>query len=252
MLALACRRAGLRRSEGVTLLASGVKYDNMGAKLKANVCYERVLQLKYDTFASGQGDTTTDPQLRSLAHNHLGANLQEMGQWAAAAEQHRSQCQLGERSGLFVAHLNLGLALAKLKDFEGSIQSYREALQLAIAVNSLLGESIACGNLAIVGREAGDLETSKACLVRYLQLNETLGNPIAAADAHERLGTLASELGDLQEAGARFESALTIASTQPVAVQSTVNVTKVELGMVQGSLRFDEWMHSALFFEPTN
>ena len=48
-------------------------------------------------------------------------------------------------------------------------------------------------------------------------------------------------LGDLQEAGAHFESALTITSTQPEQ-QAALNQTKIEIGLAQGNLEFSQWM----------
>ena len=115
------------------------------------------------------------------------------------------------------------------------------SLRSAIRAGSMQGEAVACGNLALVGKQSGDLETARACLDRYLQLTEALSDSVGAVEAHHRLGDLAAELGDLQGAGSHFESALSITSTQPEQ-QAALNATKIEIGLAQGTLQFSEWM----------
>ena len=119
--------------------------------------------------------------------------------------------------------------------------NYRHALRSAIRAGSMQGEAVACGNLAIVSKQSGDLEAARACLDRYLQLTEALRDSVGAVEAHQRLGDLATQLGDLQSAGSHFESALNITTTQPDQ-QAALNATKIEIGLAQGDLQFSEWM----------
>ena len=56
---------------------------------------------------------------------------------------------------------------------------------------------------------------------------------------------LATELGDVQSAGAHFESALSITAAQPDA-QAALNATKIEIGLAQGNMEFSDWMMTAV------
>ena len=87
----------------------------------------------------------------------------------------------------------------------------------------------------------GDFETARACLDRYLQLTEVLADSLGAVEAHQRLGDLASEIGDMQSAGAHFESALSITTAQPDA-QKQLNATKIDIGLAQGGMEFSEFL----------
>jgi len=58
-----------------------------------------------------------------------------------------------------------------------------QALRYAIVMSSLVGESLACGNLGIVGEMKGDLKTAKACMERHLKLAAALKDIKAQLDA---------------------------------------------------------------------
>ena len=53
-----------------------------------------------------------------------------------------------------------------------------------------MGESLACGNLGLVGSRKGDAKTAKACLERHLKLAVALRDPKAQLDASEILGVV--------------------------------------------------------------
>jgi tetratricopeptide (TPR) repeat protein len=236
MLAHACRRAGKLKEEAVAQYCSGVLLDNAGQRAKARDCYARMLAA-----AQACPDDGAARAARMVAHNRLGVNLQALGDHERAVMHHQAHLELADAPGRFVAHLNLGLAQAALGELEEAGSNYRHALRSAIRAGSMQGEAVACGNLALVGKQSGDLETARACLDRYLQLAEALSDSVGAVEAHHRLGDLAAELGDLQGAGSHFESALSITSAQPEQ-QAALNATKIEIGLAQGQLQFSEWM----------
>lgn len=236
MLSQACRRAGKLKEEAVAQYCSGVLHDNAGQRAKARDCYARMLAA-----AQACADDGAARAARMVAHNRLGVNLQALGEHERAKMHHAAHLELADLPGKFVAHLNLGLAQAALGELEEAGSNYRHALRSAIRAGSMQGEAVACGNLALVGKQSGDLETARACLDRYLQLTEALSDSVGAVEAHHRLGDLAAELGDLQGAGSHFESALSITSTQPEQ-QAALNATKIEIGLAQGTLQFSEWM----------
>jgi tetratricopeptide (TPR) repeat protein len=236
MLASACRRAGRLKEEAVAQYCSGVLLDNAGQRSRAKDCYTRMLAA-----ASACADDGASRTARMVAHNRLGVNLHYLGEHEAALSQHEQHLELADLPGKFVAHLNLGLSQASLGLLDDAASNYRHALRSAIRAGSMQGEAVACGNLAIVSKQSGDLEAARACLDRYLQLAEALRDSVGAVEAHQRLGDLATQLGDLQGAGSHFESALNITTTQPDQ-QAALNATKIEIGLAQGDLQFSEWM----------
>ena len=236
LLAQACRRAGRLKEEAVAQYCSGVLYDNAGQRARAKDCYVRML-----VAAQACPDDGASRAARMVAHNRLGVNLHGLGDHGGALQHHEAHLELADAAGKFVAHLNLGLTQMALGLLEPAATNYRHALRSAIRSGSMQGEAVACGNLALVGKQSGDLETARACLDRYLQLTEALSDTAGAVEAHHRLGDLAAEIGDLQGAGSHFESALTITATQPDQ-QAALAQTKIEIGLAQGNLQFSEWM----------
>ena len=60
-------------------------------------------------------------------------------------------------------------------------------------MNSLAGESLACAHLGLV-KGADDVDTSRQCTERRLQIAQTLGDERGEADAHAQLGSLAHSM----------------------------------------------------------
>ena len=175
MLASACRRAGRLKEEAVAHYCSGVLFDNAGQRGRAKDCYAKMLAA-----AQACADDGASRAACMVAHNRLGVNLMSLGQPEAALTHHETHLELADAPGKFVAHLNLGLAQAALGDLEPAATNYRHALRAAIRSGSMQGEAVACGNLALVGKQSGDLETARACLDRYLQLTEALADTAGA------------------------------------------------------------------------
>ena len=94
-------------------------------------------------------------------------------------------------------------------------------------------ESVACGNLGVIGSLKGDITTAKACMERHLQLTSTLNDARGQGDALRQLGALASEEGNYQEAGRCYEQALQIAKDR--GEQDFENLAKCNLGVAQVS-----------------
>ncbi len=55
--------------------------------------------------------------------------------------------------------------------------TYTYTHSYAIVMSSLVGESLACGNLGIIGSQKGDVKTAKACMERHLKLATALKVP---------------------------------------------------------------------------
>ena len=78
-------------------------------------------------------------------------------------------------------------------------------------------------------------QTSRAIRV---QLAAALKDTKAEAEGLKALGRLAVEAGDLEQAGAHFEQAVSAAEADELAL----NEAKVELGVNNGQVGFEEWM----------
>ena len=73
---------------------------------------------------------------------------------------------------------------------------------------------------------------------RRVQLAAALKDTKAEAEGLKALGRLAVEAGDLEQAGAHFEQAVSAAEADELAL----NEAKVELGVNNGQVGFEEWM----------
>ena len=111
---------------------------------------------------------------QAVAHNCLGVALLRMRQPALAAQHFVRQLDLSDISGKFSGHLNLGLALLEVGEVEEAQDNFRDALRHAVGSGSPTAESVACGNLARSAKLAGDVDTARACLDRYLRLTNSL------------------------------------------------------------------------------
>ena len=229
MLAAACHRAGRRRDEAIAHYCTGVLLDNQGLPARANVAYERMLQAALHC---------GDARARAVAHNHLGVNLHALGQFGGALESHKLHAEVADTAGKFVAFVNVGLAHAELGEHADAAEAHQQALRLAIRTSSQQGESLACANLALAGRGVGDLEMARSCMERRVQLAAALKDTKAEAEGLKALGRLAVEAGDLEQAGAHFEQAVSAAEADELAL----NEAKVELGVNNGQVGFEEWM----------
>mmetsp|Transcript_37243 Transcript_37243/g.117206 ORF Transcript_37243/g.117206 Transcript_37243/m.117206 type:complete len:405 (-) Transcript_37243:91-1305(-) len=202
MLAFACRRANKPRNEAMAYYNMGVLLDNDKELEKANACYEQYLQA-----SRAVGDVKGE----QLALNSMAINFFKLGRYEEAIELSNQHLQIADVAGKFVAHCNLGLAYAAMDELEQSSLNHRQALRYAIVMSSVVGESLACGNLGNVAERKGDMRTSKACLERHLKLSVALKDLKAQLDANLLLGKMANEEGQYEEASSYFENAKKIA-----------------------------------------
>ncbi|KAJ1474617.1 hypothetical protein T484DRAFT_3248519 [Baffinella frigidus] len=80
-------------------------------------------------------------------------------------------------------------------DLEKSSLNHRQALRYAIVMSSLVGESLACGNLGIVAGKMGDARTAKACMERHLKLAVALKDGKSQLEAYQVALGLAVQRG---------------------------------------------------------
>jgi len=233
MLAFACRRANKTRSEALAYYNMGVLHDNAKEYDKAIRCYEQYLNA-----ARGAGDSKGV----QLALNSIGIDWHKLGDFNKAIDTHNQHLQIADIPGKFVAHCNLGLAFFACDEAEKASLNHRQALRYAIVMSSLVGESLACGNLGIIGCKRGDIKTAKACMERHLKLATALKDHKAQLDACLHLGHLANDSGEYSEGAAYFEQSRSLAleaGNSKVATQS-----KCMIGIAHGNAQFDDYVAS--------
>uniref|UniRef100_A0A7S0ERI5 MalT-like TPR region domain-containing protein n=1 Tax=Hanusia phi TaxID=3032 RepID=A0A7S0ERI5_9CRYP len=228
MLAFACRRANKPRNEALAYYNMGVLLDNDKELEKANACYEQYLQA-----SRAVGDAKGE----QLALNSMAINMFKLGRYEEAIDLSNQHLQIADVAGKFVAHCNLGLAYAAMDELEQSSLNHRQALRYAIVMSSVVGESLACGNLGNVAERKGDMRTSKACMERHLKLSSALKDFKAQLDANLLLGKMANEEGQYEEASSYFESAKKIA--QELGDSRAELVCKCKIGMARGNAKFE-------------
>lgn len=227
----ACRRANKTRSEALAYYNMGVLHDNDKEFEKANNCYNQYLKA-----ARAAGDAKGE----QLALNSIGINYFKINDNAQAIEAHNQHLQIADVAGKFVAHTNLGLSYAALDELEKASVNHRQALRYAIVMSSLVGESLACGNLGVVGARKGDAKTAKACLERHLKLAAALKDPRAQLDASEILGVLANDAGQFAEAASYFEQSRMLALD--TYNSKAAAMAKCKIGMARGNAQYEDYI----------
>jgi tetratricopeptide (TPR) repeat protein len=129
-----------------------------------------------------------------IAHNDLGMALASKGQTDEAIREYREALRL--KPDYPLAHNNLGLALAGKGRIDEAISEYREALRLQPAYDR------PHNNLGNVFLGQGQVEEAIRQFQEALRLNP------GYADAHNNLGIALAEKGLTEEAIRQFQSAL--------------------------------------------
>ena len=110
----------------------------------------------------------------------------------------------------------------------------------AIVMSSLVGESLACGNLGMVATRKGDRKTAKACLDRHLKLATALKDTKAQLDASEILGAIANEGGQFAEAASYFEQSRMLAID--AGNSKSAALSKCKMGMAKGNAQYEDYI----------
>mmetsp|Transcript_11005 Transcript_11005/g.20939 ORF Transcript_11005/g.20939 Transcript_11005/m.20939 type:complete len:690 (-) Transcript_11005:219-2288(-) len=128
------------------------------------------------------------------------------------ARWHHSQHRdLADLPGQFIAHCNLGLVCKDSGFAKDSARHHQHALRAAIRMNSLVGQSIAVGNLGLTGFAHNDLLTAKVCMERHLELSTHLRDHEGQKIALQKLGEIASHQGNYDQATTFFSGAKKLA-----------------------------------------
>lgn len=111
----------------------------------------------------------------------------------------------------FWVSLRIGLCLRSLGRIEEATERFRESHQWATRTGDRIKTAWAMGNIGSAALCLGDLHTAETCLQEAATAFRELNAPIGMVISCEELGLIAFLKGDLEQASALAEEALTIA-----------------------------------------
>ena len=138
----------------------------------------------------------------------------------------------------------MGLAFLALKRFDQAARCHQDALQVAMSLNSVHGQSIAVGNLGLVAKAQGDTVTARACSEQHLNLVQKLNDASAEIVAYDHLGILANSQGEFNQAGRFFEEARELA--QQTGEKGMVKLEGCRIGLAKGNMLLEQHMREVL------
>ncbi|MDJ0834970.1 MAG: winged helix-turn-helix domain-containing protein [Acidobacteriota bacterium] len=140
------------------------------------------------TKARASGDTVAGDLLLILGdlEGRKGNTAQALANYREALDLWQN---LGDREGEWVALMNLAAEYATQPDtIDQGIETYREALALALEIDDEHGQAQVYGSLGLVELGRGRIEEGLAFLEKELGIWEALDHPDAEAYVHQELG----------------------------------------------------------------
>lgn len=263
LLTFACRRAAKVREEGRAHFSLGVLRDNICQYQKAIESYNQFLRICKDC---------KDSQGCALSYHCIAVDYQLIGcgRGVGSGENSASRSKGGgdetivkpelmrnsihyhnlhrensDAVGKFVAHLNMGLAYARLGEKEASTVNHQYALRYALQLHSLEGQSLAIGSLSFsTGMYDNDPDKMRVLIERYVDLCNTLKQPRNQASALKKLGIIASQQGDNEQSILYFQQAIDFAKTR--GDKDAEKDCSVRLGIATGQAKMAEHMSAIL------
>eukprot|EP01028_Stygiella_incarcerata_P004391 TRINITY_DN19599_c0_g1_i1.p1 TRINITY_DN19599_c0_g1~~TRINITY_DN19599_c0_g1_i1.p1 ORF type:complete len:515 (+),score=112.32 TRINITY_DN19599_c0_g1_i1:162-1706(+) len=232
-LAQACQRAGKTRLESQAYYKLSVLYENEGRTRSAASALRSFLNVSRRLH---------DYDSEVLALNSLGILLYHMGgdRLVEAVECHSQHFEIGEPIGKFIAEINLGMCYAAQEQWSNSLDHFKDALQFAIRLGNVEGESISLANVAWAAENVGDYETARTCFERHIELAESLGDRNSIPDAYHELGKIANEMGDYKSAVHFFEAARDHAKKENA--EQKEKDAAVQIGVSAAAMQMDTHM----------
>jgi len=158
---------------------------------------------------------------------------------------HNKHRENSDSVGKFVAHLNMGLAYAQLGEKEASTVNHQYALRYALQLRSLEGQSLAMGSLSFsAGMYDNDLDKMRVLIERYVDLCGALKQAKNQTSALKKLGTIASQQGQMADSIRYFEEAMECARLQ--GDREAEKDCCVRLGIAAGQAKMAEHLSGIL------
>lgn len=245
MLAFACKRSGKTRDQGRAHYSIGVLLDNVGEYDKAIKAYQQFL-----TVCKSIGDTHGE----ALAYNCIGVDYHKMAEmahgnkalWQEAINYHTKHKEIADVPGKFLAHVNLGIIYNALGETERAAINHQFALRYAVHLESRAGQSVALGNLGLVGTNSvsGDSGKLKMFVERYLTLSHEQRNRKGESGAYYQLGNISLSVGDYDSSTKNYYRAMKIA--EEIGDKDLLNAAKCSFGVANANLKMEDHMKGIL------
>jgi tetratricopeptide (TPR) repeat protein/DNA-binding XRE family transcriptional regulator len=153
----------------------------------------------------------------------------------------------------------LGGVHATNGNWQAAINAYELAIAAGDVIQDLRGLSIMYTNLSVAYQELGRFDQATRYAHRAIGIHETLSDRLSLARSENNLGMLQMRQGDLADAQAHFERALSLFEDAGVEPQrANMLMSMCELNFLRGDLEAAErWAGQALEFatrasEPVN
>jgi len=245
MLAFACKRSGKTRDQGRAHYSIGVLLDNVGEFDKAIKAYQQFL-----TVCKSIGDTHGE----ALAYNCIGVDYHKMAEmapgnkalWQEAINYHTKHKEIADVPGKFLAHVNLGIIYSALGEAERAAINHQFALRYAVHLESRAGQSVALGNLGLIGTNtvSGDSSKLKMFVERYLTLSHEQRNRKGESGAYFQLGNISLSIGDYDSSTKNYYRAMKIA--EEIGDKDLLNAAKCSFGVANANLKMEDHMKGIL------
>jgi len=221
---------GDRAGEALLLNNTGLAYDALGEKQKALDEYRQALPI-WRAVGGLRGEAAALANL-GIVYANLGENQKALEYFNQALPILRDA---GDRAFEARTLSNLGEVYQDLGDLRKALDYFTQAVHLQQAVGDRSGEAVTLNNIGSLSDALGDRHTALDDFNRVLLLARQVGNRVAEAKALNNLGFEYDALGEKHKALDFFGQALPIARavqdrSQQAATLSNVAGVERDLG----------------------
>ena len=148
-----------------------------------------------------------DPVGAALALNRLGVTYHKIKNFEKALVFHQKHLEQTEKENLFAAHFNVGISMRNLKNYNGAIESFRQAIDESLAMHEIDSESFAHGQLGFTYFLNCDHKQAAIHFENCISIASKLKLHRLLLDCYLCLGFLNFDSGSFKESKNRFSDA---------------------------------------------
>jgi CHAT domain-containing protein/tetratricopeptide (TPR) repeat protein len=199
------RTLGYPALQAVALNNLSLIYNELGEHEKALELLTEALRLRREA-GDRRGEAYTLTSI-GRTYDFLGRRAEALEHFAQALPLRRA---VGDKRGEGTTLKFLGMAHASLGQSQEALKDFTEALTLFRATGDRAEESDALLNIGVLYASLKEREKAVETLAKALELRRATANPRGEALILYQIARVAEDRGDLSEARARLEDALTI------------------------------------------
>jgi CHAT domain-containing protein/tetratricopeptide (TPR) repeat protein len=234
------RTLGYPALQAVALNNLSLIYNELGEHEKALELLTEALRLRREA-GDRRGEAYTLTSI-GRTYDFLGRREEALEHFAQALPLRRA---VGDRRGEGTTLKFLGLAHGSLGQSQEALKDFTEALTLFRATGDRAEEADALLNIGVLFASLKEKEKAVETLTKALELRRVTANPRGEALTLYQIARVAEDRGDLPEARARLEEALTIIESLRTRLGSP-ELRSSYLATAQEAFGFavELWMHS--------